>query len=371
MQSRLLQNLDAAIQAAPDKGAWARATCRKATLLARHGELHDAARLIGAVRTEFGNALTTEAAIWVMLGEGVMSFYSGASDQGIGRFQRAHALAAAMGQTTALPTCAAWLAVCHLNARRFTEMASMVKESLLLAPDTDHQAHARASLVLADAYHFGGRFDLARPWYEATRLHATAEGDESMISALLHNVAAFRVGNLRLADVLGIRYAEEARRASMEATSAAAYDRYVGTSSLAQYIPHVNAQLLVIEARYQEALDCLSLIDLSGLGRRSHAVHYVDVATCALHLGQTALLGEAIARAQNAIEDSLDKDDIVYVSCRLATIHETLGQDAAAAEAMARAKAEIVTFRAMQSALIDSLLNLTAPLLDKPENHRN
>lgn len=362
MSSKLLQDLDAAIEAAIDKHAWARATCRKASLFARQGQSQEAARLIEAVRREFANALAPEAAAWVMLTEGVLAFYSGSPDQGIGRFQRAHAVAAAMEQHAARPTCAAWLSVCFLNARRFAEMSSMVKESLLLAPRDDHQAHARASLVVADAFHFGGRFDLARPWYEATRLHATSEGDESMISALLHNVAAFRVGNLRLADVLGMRHAEEARRTSMEATSAAAYDRSVGTSSLAQFIPHVTAQLLVIERRYQEALACLSRIDLSGLGKRSHAVHYVDVATCALNLGDSNLLGEVIPKVVSALEDSVDKDDIVYVSCRLAAIYEALGQKAAAIEANVRAKAELEAFRTMQSDLVTSLLEVTGSL---------
>ncbi|MCG3189456.1 MAG: hypothetical protein LKCHEGNO_01837 [Burkholderiaceae bacterium] len=156
----------------------------------------------------------------------------------------------------------------------------------------------------------------------------------------------------------------------MEATSAAAYDHSVGTSSLAQFIPHVTAQLLVIERRYQEALACLSRIDLGGLGRRSHAVHYVDVATCALNLRESTLLGEVLPKVVSALEDSMDKDDIVYVSCRLAAIYETLGQKAEALEANARAKAEIEAFRRMQSALVDSLLEVTASLPPQRENLR-
>jgi len=152
----------------------------------------------------------------------------------------------------------------------------------------------------------------------------------------------------------------------MEATSAAAYDHSVGTNSLAQFIPHVTGQLLVIERRYQEALACLSRIDLSGLGRRSHAVHYVDVATCALNLGEGALLGEAIPKVVSALEDSIDKDDIVYVSCRLAAIYEALGQTAAAYEANVRAKAEIEEFRTIQSVLVSSLLEVTASLPSRP-----
>lgn len=358
MASRLLQDLNATIATTNDKLVWARSMCRKASLFARQGQEQEAQQLITAIRSEFGNALEAEVAAWLMLTEGILSFYRGAPDQGIGRFKRAYAVAAAMGECPARPTCAAWLALCLLNARRFEEMGVMVKESLLLAPDSDHQARARASLVLADAFHFGGRFDLARPWYETTRLHATSEGDESMISALLHNVAAFRAGNLKLADVLGAQHGDEARRASMEATSAAAYDYSIGTSSLAQFIPHVTAQLLIVDKKYQEALACLSGIDLSGLSSRAHAVHHVDIATCALNLGDRLLLDRTIPSATKALENSMDKDDIVYVSCRLATIYEALGERQLAANAYARASGEVVAFRSAQADLVASLLRL-------------
>ena len=238
----------------------------------------------------------------------------------------------------------------------------MVKESLLLSSDDDHQARARAALVLADAFHFGGRFDLARPWYELAHFHATREGDESMIGALLHNVAAFRAGNLKLADALGSQLREEARRAMVEATSAAAYDHSIGTSSLAQFIPHVTAQLLVVEKRYEEAKDCLLRIDLAGLGARSHAVHYVDIATCALNLGDRSLVDEMVPRAIKALESSMDKDDIVYVSCRLATIYAALGQELSAAEAQMTARDQMAAFRSVQEQLVRTLARVAEEL---------
>jgi hypothetical protein len=60
---------------------------------------------------------------------------------------------------------------------------------------------------------------------------------------MLHNIAAFRASNLKLADALGAQLVNEARHASMEAASAAAYDRAIGTRSFDQFLPHVTAQV--------------------------------------------------------------------------------------------------------------------------------
>jgi hypothetical protein len=241
-------------------------------------------------------------------------------------------------------------------------MAALLKESLHFAAEDDHQARARASLVLADAFHLGGRFDLARPWYDLARLHATREGDESTISAMLHNVAAFRACNVKLADALGNRLHDEARRATMEATSAAAYDHLVGTRSFEQFIPHVTAQLLIVEKKYQAALASLSRIDVGGLPNRAHAVHYVDLATCALHIGDRPLLDRMLPEAVKALDTSTDADDVIYVCCRLASIFGAMDNMQLADQFQSRARSEIGAYRVSQAALVTKLVQLTDAL---------
>jgi tetratricopeptide (TPR) repeat protein len=359
MASRLLRELDITIQTTRDRNVWARSVCRQASTFARQGEIAVAVQAIAAVRAKFGNALEPEVAAWLMLTEGILNFYSGDADLGIGRLKSAHAIASAIDNCAARPTCAAWMALYSLNTRRFDDMARLLKESLQLASEDDHQARARASLVLADGFHFGGRFDLARPWYDLTRLHATKEGDESAISAMLHNVAAFRAANLKLADALGTRLHDEARRASMEAMSAAAYDHAIGTKSFGQFIPHVTAQLLIVEKKYEEALSSLSRIEVDGLPKRVHAVHHADIATCALHLGDRSLVDQMIRSTEQALETQMDSDDIVYACCRLASIYEALGKKELAAEAQSRASREIEAFRIVQAELVVRLVQVT------------
>jgi hypothetical protein len=293
-----------------------------------------------------------------MLTEGILSFYSGAADMGIGRMRGAYAIATAMETCAARPTCAAWMALYALNTRRFEEMSRLLVESLQLGDAQDHQARARASLVLADGFHFGGRFDLGRPWYDRTRHHASKEGDESAISAMLHNIAAFRASNLKLADALGAQLADEARHASMEAASAAAYDRAIGTKSFDQFIPHVTAQIHMLEKRYEEAHSVLAKIDVSGLPSRVHAVHYADLATCALQIGSSHQLDELIRLAETALTGEMDGDDTVYANCRLASIHSARGNHSLAAKSLARAKEEALSFGALQADLVAKLVQV-------------
>jgi hypothetical protein len=294
-----------------------------------------------------------------MLTEGILSLYSGAADMGIARMRAAYAIAAAMEHCTARPTCAAWMALYCLNTRRFDEMSNLLVESLELADANDHQARARASLVLADGFHFGGRFDLGRPWYDRARHHASTEGDESAISAMLHNIAAFRASNLKLADALGAELVEAARHASMEAASAASYDHAIGTRSFDQFIPHITAQVHMLEKRYEEAYVVLSKINVAGLPTRVHAVHYADLATCALHLAKLSQLDQLVQLAENSLTLQMDGDDIVYSNCRLAAIHAAMGNRTLAAISLANAKEAAASFEAKQADLIAKLTRVT------------
>ena len=203
MHSRLLRDLDAVITTTQDATLWARSMCRRASHLARQGQTDEAKLAIATVRSRFVDSLSPEIAAWLMLAEGILWFSIGEFAKFEDRLRRAHGIAIASKYEAARAACAAWLALSAFNDRRYEEMTSLLREAFDLAASDDHQTHARASLVLADAFHLAGRFDLARPWYECTRQHATSEGDESTLSAMLHNVAAFRASNVKFADALG------------------------------------------------------------------------------------------------------------------------------------------------------------------------
>jgi hypothetical protein len=346
-----------------DPNLWARAMSRRASHLARQGETEEAKQTIAAVRSRFGTALVPEVAAWLMLAEGILWFSIGDFAKFDDRVRRAHGIAVASRYDAATASSAAWLALSAFNDRRYGEMTLLLREAFALASGDDHQARARASLVLADAFHLAGRFDLARPWYERARQHATSEGDESTLSAMLHNVAAFRASNVKFADALGTYLSEEARRARLEATSAAAYDHAIGTRSFDQLLPHVVEQLFVAEGKYQEAFDQLARMDVAGLPVRGHATHYADYALCAWHVGAHKLAEELIPKALSALELPVDADDAAYTYCRVASVLTASGRGHLAADLQAKAAKEAARYREFQSRLEADLLKLTAELL--------
>jgi tetratricopeptide (TPR) repeat protein len=365
VHSRLLRNLEGVIGTTRDPALWARAMCRRASHLARQGQSDEARVAIAEVRSKFADALAPEIVTWLMLAEGILWFSAGQFAKFDDRIRRARGIAVASKYGAARAACAAWLALSAFNDRRYEEMVSLLREAFELAANDDHQALARASLVLADAFHLAGRFDLARPWYERTRQHATSEGDESTLSAMLHNVAAFRASNVKFADALGTYLGEEARRASLEATSAAAYDHAIGTKSFDQLLPHVVEQLFVAEGKYKEAFDELARMDLTGLPARGHATHYADYALCAWRIGERELAQQLLPKALAALDLPVDADDAAYTYCRLASILSESGQADAAAQLQAKAIKEAERYREFQARLETSLVQLNTDLSAK------
>jgi len=363
MTSRLIRDLEATIRSTNDPLMWARSMCRLALHFSRQGEEVQAVEVIVTVRERFEGSIGPEVAAWLMLAEGVLNFSKGDLASSADRLKRSYAIASAANIDHTKVVCAAWLAHMALNTRRFDEMVFYLREALSQAQADDHHARARASLVVADAFHYAGQFHTARPWYEKARLHALGEGDEAAVSAMLHNVAAFRTANVKLADALGTRMPEEAKRASMEAASAAAYDHAIGTKSFNEFIPHVNEQLLIVGGRYEEALTQLAKIDVTGLPTRVHAVHYVDHAICAFEVGDSEQAMRLSESALAALERfQLDPDDIAYVCWRLVSIYLKSGAPSDAQQLQARAIDAMERHRAIQAHINAKLSELVEAL---------
>jgi tetratricopeptide (TPR) repeat protein len=241
-------------------------------------------------------------------------------------------------------------------------MLQYAVEALQLAQPTHHAALARVSLVIADAFHFAGRFDLAKDWYAAVRHHALAEGDDAMISAMLHNVAAFRANEVRIADAFGEPMPVEAKRALMETESTKNYDIGIGTLSLALLIPLMKAQLLTTAERFEEALEIfvevLESNSPENLERRK-ACFYADRAWCYLRTGNTQAAVLDVDEACQRAEDPADADDLAVTNARVAEIVKQLGQEQRAATHKAHAlqfreqhvAAQAELLRCLQSAL--------------------
>lgn len=324
--AKLLVDLDDRIRNTADRISWARDVCRKASYLARMGHSKSALNAIAGVRNELDKGFEPEAGCWLMIAEGVLHFFEMRQTEAYDSFRGAYGVASTFDAKLARPTSAAWMAHIEFNENRFDLMIRFLHESLTLAEEEDHQARGRASLVMADALHFAGQFAKARPWYERTRLHATAEGDRAMLSAFLHNVAAFRAANVRLADAFGESAKEEAKRALLEAASANNYDTAVGTASFTLLVPLLQSQLLAVERRYYDALMILARLDGENLPVKLQPLVAVEKAWCSIGLGLRREGKEFAQHAAASIGPQLEPDDCAYALARLASIEDHLGQ---------------------------------------------
>lgn len=362
MRSRLLASLQDSIQSSTDRLSWSRALCREASHFARHGLIDQANAAILEVRQTYGNALEAEAASWLLLAEGIIKFSIGEFSLAHDRVVRALGIADALNAPRARPSCAAWLAHIKFNLSDYGGMAPLLSFVLKSAPLDDHQARARASLVLADAFHFAGSFALARPWYDATRHHATQEGDDATISALLHNVAAFRATNARLAHALGELMPEEVRRATMEANSAQSYDNAIGTRGFESLVPLLSGQLLLVEGNISGASGVLSKIDEKSLPTRLRASLFADLAFCAMRLGNDSEAETKLDKALPLMEEEMDADDAAYALCRLSQVCQRVGRPEMAEILEMRAASSIQAHRDQQLSLLNRLNLLIAEI---------
>ena len=364
MYAKLLSDLDAQIKDNPDRVAWARAVCRKASYFARQGQTRSALNAIEKVRAEFASGLDSEVACWLMLAEGILHFFQLEPIEAHDRFRGAYGLAKTFDAKRALPSCAAWMAHIEFNNSDFDSMIRFLDEALSNAPADDYPALGRASLVLADSFHFAGKFVKARPWYEQTRLHATAEEDRSMLSALFHNVAAFRAANVRLADAFGERVPSETNRATMEAASAYNYDAAIGTTSFGLLVPLLQSQLLAVESQFYEALVILASIDEKILPMRLQPMVGVDRAWCSMGLG-LMLEGKVLAKSAAAlITGEMEPDDLAYTLGRLAQMEKLSGERFVDC-CEERATTSLSAHRSAQLALEAKLDKLQSTLVDR------
>lgn len=358
MQSRLLDKLLAEARLASDRVAWARAVCRAASHYARHGEHQHAAKSIGMVRAEFELDHNPEVAVWLMLAEGIAHFFAVKTTEAYDRTQRAYAIAKTFSLLSALPTCAAWMAHLQFNAGNYDSMAKSLSEVFLHLRQKDHQAGSRACLVLADAYHFAGSFEKAKPWYEKCRLHATAEEDDATLGALFHNVAAFRAANIRLASAFGETNEPESRRAWTEAESARTFDTLLQGHGLPLLFPLLQGQLLSADGQFDKALGLLQTVDTEDLHQRLRPLVLAEKAWCQTNLGNRSEAWSNILLALNLTGEDIDLDDRAFIYARASQVANLHAKSHEAEQWRNRASELINAHRTLQTSLISKLDNL-------------
>lgn len=369
-RSRLLGRLDAAIAAAPNPIEAKCLRAERAGLLARQGQLEAAKAVIDELSAQLAWQPNTPLRAWLALAEGLHAYYSTLGPSAQTGIEQAHALTRGFGALKRLHAlAAAWLANMAFANDDMPRMASLLREAFDTALPEHHGARARAALVTGYAYHFAADSQRAQPWYEASRRHAIAEGDETHLSALMHNQAWMRASQARLAllfdgDGEGANAAHSVAvsHALMGAESIGHYDAGIGTASLGALVPMLRAQVLTAQGRWADALALFeSHFDAAladGLTRQAPCL-LADRAWCEWHSGQARKAQALAAAAEQALKQPCDTDDRAMASARLAQVYAALGDEPAAQRHRAASRTHYAAHREQQqriAALLDDAL---------------
>lgn len=329
--SRLLRRLDTEIARAGSLSEAASLRAERASVFARQGQIERARQEIALLRRQFDGRPQVALSAWIALADGLVDYYNDLSTAGRDKLQRAHALAAAGHLKPLRALAAGWLAHIAFVQRDWQRMVQYLGDALRDTGPKDHRAGARASIVAAYGYHFCNRIDRAQPWYGRAREHATAEGDEAAVSALMHNRAWYMGWEAAQSHFFGEGLGERGAQALLAADSIAHFDRGVGTASLSALVPMLRAHVLTMLGRHDEALvlfdEHFGAALEQGLARMQ-ANFLADRAACHWALKNADAARTDALAAEASLDDSIETDDRAIAQARLAQVFADLGDPA-------------------------------------------
>lgn len=326
--SRLLSKLDTAIAASTDPLSSHCLRIERACYLARRGDVDEVRATLFEFRRRYEQHPNVAVSAWLSLAEGLLIHFGNMGQQARDKIHRAYALSAAAGLVQMNALSSAWLANMDYLLGDMAGMARFVGRALEHAAKDNHSALSRANLVVAHAYHLAGRLDLAKPWYAKAHEHATAEGDDLTIGALMHNMAWLRFANLRQETLCGTAASSSGEHALTSVESTLQFDSLFGATSLHTLAPILRAQVLAIEGRYVEALaayeEYLAPAIQQGMARM-HSNLLADQAWCRMNLGHADAAQVDAQDAESRIDPRGHFDDRASAHSRLAHVFAALG----------------------------------------------
>lgn len=300
----------------------------RVVLLVRMGEFERARQELKALRAlpdASGNAVLNA---WLWLGEGLADFFESVELRARDRVMRARTLAASAHAPRIHALTAAWCAHMDFRAQDYLAMVEHLAEALRTADVEHHGALGRACVVVAGAYHFAGREDLAQPWYMRARTHASVEGDGVTLSSIMYNMSALRVCAVRLAEHFGQPDPQAAQRALLGTESSVFLDQSVraGALSVASWL--LRAQILVVHGQYGDALKLYDEhwdIAMKTGFEASEALYQADRAWCLYKLGRGDESRIAARSAASALMWASEIEERAVANAMLARTFEPLG----------------------------------------------
>jgi len=360
---RLLDRLQSQIAEEADP---IQADCLRAELgvyLARQGQFDQADAQVRAVRLRHEQSPLAATSVWLAIYDALRAYFSSLElSAARHKLLRAYAMSNAARFVELNALCAAWLAQLEFSEYRAESMAAMavyLQQAFNQSSPDNHRVRVRACLTVATAYQACGAIDTARRWFDKTRAHALADGDQGMISALMHNMAALRLDNLRQQIFANREQIDVSALSLTDKFSVENYDHLVGVASLGSWVPILRARGLVMLNEPQRAMQIyeqqLDTLDREGLLRRKGPL-LADMAWCHARLERPEM-AQAIAQQaeQSLISGAHHLDDVAATHSRLELTYALLGNQESELMHQRRAQQVWTEYAAFQARVVELL----------------
>jgi tetratricopeptide (TPR) repeat protein len=255
--SRLLLRIEEELRTEASAVRRAELLAKGAGYLARVGRFDEAKRLVAELRQDFGDGHSGRTTVWIMLAEGLLQLFEDFNPGALDRIVRAQFLAQAIGDRQLNALSSAWRAHFEFETSKFDAMVQSLSKAIACAHAEDHDAHARLSMVLCNAFLLCGDRVRAQVWFSRSRDHALSDGDQASVEALLYNRAAFGMAWLRAQRCFGHVSDSEVSLVRLDVTSAMHLQELTRVAALTNFVHLCNARLLILEGKYELAIERL------------------------------------------------------------------------------------------------------------------
>ena len=326
--NELLQRLRQELASTSDPAFRAQVAARIAGVHARLGHFDEARVAINAIKEQFGRGESGRVTVWKMLAEGLVFHYENLSPAALERIGGALVLGRAMQYSTVIALAAAWKAHIEFERSDFAKMAESLNVALEHVGPTDHDANTRISMVMANAFMTCGDRSQMQTWFMRGREFALKNVDRASVEALQYNKAAFATAWARVSSCIASVDANELALLRGEVNSARNLQDITKITALSEHIRLVHARLLILESKYDLAIDALNEVRNTE-PFASHNFHqsYIDLELqfCAARLGGVDFsMGQQCAKLLQQFS-ALDIDERIVALWMLAEIAEKAG----------------------------------------------
>jgi tetratricopeptide (TPR) repeat protein len=229
----------------------------RATAEAHRGNLESSLEAIKRIRETYAIERMPDVSAEVMIAEGICEAYAGRLDAGFDRFRRAALVAHHYGSRPIEQLALSWLAHCEFNRGHPLESVKYIGQAHQDIENARPDARFRISSTIAILTEYAGMTDSAAHWFRIARREASKCGERAMMSSIIYNMAALRVGSLMIELLVEDKELNAAARVSelMFVQSSSNYDAMANVHLQEDVHDLLKAQSLMVSGAYSDAAD--------------------------------------------------------------------------------------------------------------------